>query len=48
MNYAVVWIGPGRDIAYLAVTNQAGMAASNAADRALAALITARAAAGGN
>lgn len=39
MNSCVVWVAPVRDMAVLAVTNQAGDAAARAADEAVAALI---------
>ena len=39
MNYCVVWVAPLRDVAVLAVTNQAGGAAAQAADEAVAAMI---------
>lgn len=39
MNYCVVWVAPLRDMAVLAVTNQAGDGAVQAADEAVAALI---------
>jgi len=39
MNFCVVWVAPVRDMAVLAVTNQAGDAAARAADEAVAALI---------
>jgi|SoiMethySBSTD1v2_1073268.scaffolds.fasta_scaffold02487_22 CubicO group peptidase (beta-lactamase class C family) len=39
MNFCVVWVAPLRDMAVLAVTNQAGDAAQQATDEAVAALI---------
>jgi CubicO group peptidase (beta-lactamase class C family) len=39
MNFSVVWVAPLRDVAVLAVTNQAGNAAVLAADQAVAAMI---------
>ena len=39
MNFCVLWVAPLRDVAVLAVTNQAGDAAARAADEAVAALI---------
>ncbi len=39
MNYAVVWVAPKRDFAFLAVTNQGGKEAVSGTDDAAAALI---------
>jgi CubicO group peptidase (beta-lactamase class C family) len=39
MNFCVVWVAPLRDMAVLAVTNQAGDAAAQAVDEAVAAMI---------
>ena len=42
MNYCTVWVAPGRDHAFLVVTNAAGRAAQQATDRAVGAMVRMR------